>query len=119
MSCFVFRDAFAAGLLLLLSLAAVFRVIGAKTARRRRAGGVLTGVRQSSRLGNASSRMRSAAYAGRMARWVSPGRSCKHSLPRNPLADPGILVNNGASFCHCTGRGAVSPRRWNNSFHGI
>ncbi len=32
------------------------------------------------------------------ARWVSPGRSCKHSLATR-LADPGILgVNNGASF---------------------
>ncbi len=42
-------------------------------------------------------RVRWPDYWRRAARWVSPGRSCKHSL--TAARRPGILgVNNGASF---------------------
>ncbi len=53
------------------------------------------------------------------AHWVSPGRSCKHSLAtRSPTRGFWALTTAPASPLYWARRCLVSPRRW-NSFHGI
>ncbi len=104
------------GLLLLLSLAAVFKPGHWRetAARRRRAGGVQWRVPKRRLQSSSSMRVRRVRWPGLLAGGAL-GLAGAQTSP-HPLADPGILASSASCHWYWARRCLVSPRRW-NSFH--